>query len=240
MGKILVLEKMMKIVLAYVMAAAFSLLYANGVIGTVNEIEGIVKVSTEGSIKKSNVTKGQEIKEKDLVSTSKNASVVIKLKDDSTIILDESATVHFPSQKEVSQQEGKIYYKITSRDASNALKVKTPFAIIGIKGTTFIVSADANNSNVKLQEGLIGVASIKQEFELYRKKVQQEFENFMKKQQSAFEEYKNAQQPGFAQITKEFDLKAGNTVSFDGNKVHENAWTEADEAEFKRFEAMMR
>lgn len=229
----------MKIILSTLVVAAFSLLQASAVVGIVHEVQGVAKVSSEGSIKKNNLVKGQELKEKDLVSTSKNASAVIKLSDNSTIILDQSASVHFPTKNGVAQEEGKVYYKIASRDANSALSVKTPFAIIGIKGTTFIVNADKDGAGVKLQEGLIGVESIKQEFELYRKKVQDEFDNFMKKQQSAFDEYKNAQQPGFAQITKEFDLKGGNTISFDGNKVRESSWTPEDDAEFERFEAMI-
>lgn len=230
----------MKIILTTILAATFTLLQASAVVGIVHEVQGVAKISSEGSIKKNNLKIGQELKEKDLISTSRNASAVIKLSDNSMIILDESATIHFPTQNEVTQEEGKIFYKIASRDANSALAVKTPFAIIGIKGTTFIINADKDGAGVKLQEGLIGVESIKQEFELYRKKVQEEFDNFMKKQQSAFEEYKNAQKPGFAQITKQFDLEAGNTISFDGNKVKESSWTDEDEEEFSRFEAMIK
>lgn len=230
----------MKIISTTIIMAAFTLLQASVIVGTVHEVQGVAKISSEGSIKKNNLKIGQELKEKDLISTSRNASAVIKLSDNSTIILDESATIHFPTPNDVEQEEGRIYYKIASRDANSALAVTTPFAIIGIKGTTFIINADKDGAGVKLQEGLIGVESIKQEFELYRKKVQQEFDNFMKKQQSAFDEYKNAQQPGFAQITKQFDLKAGNTISFDGNKVKESSWTDEDEEEFKRFEAMIK
>ena len=177
----------MKIILTTILAATFTLLQASAVVGIVHEVQGVAKISSEGSIKKNNLKIGQELKEKDLISTSRNASAVIKLSDNSMIILDESATIHFPTQNEVTQEEGKIFYKIASRDANSALAVKTPFAIIGIKGTTFIINADKDGAGVKLQEGLIGVESIKQEFELYRKKVQEEFDNFMKKQQSAFE-----------------------------------------------------
>lgn len=229
----------MKIFFTVIVASLLTLLHANEIVGHVVDLKGIAKISSDGSIKKRNIEVGQELLEKDLVTTLKNATVVIELVDASKIVLDESSSVHFASAKEAKQESGKVYYKITSRNASNALAVKTPFAIIGIKGTTFIVNADANNSNVKLQEGLIGVASIKEEFELYRKQVQAEFNKFMDEQNAAFEEYKNAQNPGFAEMTRSFDLQANNAISFDGNKVKESSFTAEDEAEFKKFEALL-
>lgn len=207
-------------------------------VGNVELIEGSVKVKSEGSFKKSKLTKGVEIKKGDLITTSKKARAVLKLLDGSTLILDASSTLHFTSLNGVEQQEGKIYYKITSRDAKNSLKVKTPFAIIGIKGTTFIVDS-GEGASVKLKEGLIGIESIKEEFELYRKAVEKQFEDFMAEQQASFEEYKQVQKPGFVEITKAFDLQAGSTISFDGKKATESSWTKEDDAEFERFEKYM-
>ncbi|NOR58348.1 MAG: iron dicitrate transport regulator FecR, partial [Sulfurimonas sp.] len=147
---------------------------ASATLGSVELSKGNVKVKSEGSFKKSKVTKGLEIKKGDLITTSKNANAVIKLLDGSTLVLDSSSTLHFASANMAEQETGKVYYKITSRDAKNALKVKTPFAIIGIKGTTFIVDS-GEKSSVKLKEGVVGIQSIKEEFELYRKTVQAEY-----------------------------------------------------------------
>ena len=49
------------------------------------------------------------------------------------------------------------------------VKIKTPFTIIGIKGTTFIVNA-TKDSSVTLKEGL------------YRQKVKAEFESYISTQ----------------------------------------------------------
>jgi len=211
---------------------------ASSVIGSVELVEGNVKVKSEGSFKKSKLFVGLEIKKGDLITTGRKATAVIKLIDGSVLALDASSTLHFASSNLAEQKEGKVYYKITSRDAKNSLKVKTPFAIIGIKGTTFIVDA-SKEASVKLKEGVIGIQSIKEEFELYRKEVQKQFDDFMTQQQAGFEEYKQAQKLGFAEITKEFDLQAGRTISFDDRKAVENSWTKEDDAEFKRFEKLM-
>ena len=61
----------------------------------------------------------------------------------------------------------------------------------------------------------------------------------MAQQQAAYEEYKQVQRPGFVEKTKEFDLTERKTISFDGNKVSEEDWTQEDEDEFRYFEELM-
>jgi len=220
-------------------ALFFATLLSANVVGSVESVKGSVKIKSEGSFKKSKVVVGLEVKEGDLITTSKKASLLIKLTDGSVVVVDSSSSIHFQKDNLIAQDGGKIFYKITSRSAKNSLKVKTPFAIIGIKGTQFVVNA-TKNASVSLKEGLIGVASIKEEFNLYRKKVQEEFNNYVAKQQSDFQKYKNAQNQ-YAQVvvTKEFDLKAGNRISFNGNRVNEDAWSKEDDAEFEHFEKLI-
>jgi FecR protein len=222
----------------FIALLSVTLASASAVLGSVELSKGNVKVKSEGSFKKSKVTKGLDIKKGDLITTSKNANAVIKLLDGSTLVLDASSTLHFASANMAEQETGKVYYKITSRDAKNALKVKTPFAIIGIKGTTFIVDS-GEKASVKLKEGVVGIQSIKEEFELYRKAVQAEYNKYLSEQEAEYQKYLNEQNKGAALLTKEFDLQAGNTISFDGQKVDEKAWTKEDDAEFERFEKLM-
>lgn len=229
----------MRVFIAMILGAFFSVVFASGIVGNVEALKGSVKVKSEGSIRKSRVKTGFEVKGGDLIITSKGAFAKIRLKDNSVVVLDERSSILFGSVNDIEQNGGKIYYKITSRDAKNSLKIKTPFAIIGIKGTTFIINTSKDNSSVALKEGLIGVASIKEAFELYRKEVQKQFDDFMAQQQAAYDEYKQVQQPGFVEKTKEFDLKEKRTVSFDGNKANEKEWTKEDDEEFKYFKELM-
>ena len=229
----------MKVFLLSIFIAFFTFANASAGVGSVLQLKGNVKVKSEGSLKKSKIKSGFEIKAGDLISTSRKSSAVIKLSDGSNVVLDASSSVHFGSGTSVDQKSGKIYYKITSRDARNSLKVKTPFAIIGIKGTTFVVNA-TENASVTLKEGLIGVASIKEEFNLYRKKMEEEFNKFKSDMNADFEKFKSAQSGYLPPVkTKSFDLKEGNRISFSGQKVHEDAWNKDDDAEFSHFEALM-
>ena len=228
----------MKSIFITLILAFFTLLSASAVIGNVEKVDGSVKVKNEGSIKKSKVKVGQKIKEGDLVTTSKKGKTVIKLVDGSSVILDISSSVHFAANNEINQKGGKIFYNITSRDAKNSLKVKTPFAIIGIKGTTFVVNANEGKQSVALKEGKIGVASITEEFNLYRKEVLAQYNAYVNEQMAGFDKFRGIEKPK-PEVTKEFDLEAGNVISFEGNTVKESAWSDSDDSEFGDFESMV-
>ena len=217
----------------------FTTLANAGIIGTVTSVEGSVKLKKADSIMKKKVIVGSNIEDGDLVTTSKKASAVIKLIDNSSVILDARTTIHFISKSMVEQKDGKIFYKITTKNTKNALKIKTSFAIIGIKGTTFVVDASENKS-VKLKEGSIGIASIKKDFKLYRRKIQQEFENSVSQENAEFEKFKNEYNKyKMPELTKEFTMKSGHNLSFDGHKVSEDPLTKNDYKEFTYFESLL-
>lgn len=209
------------------------------VVGSVSKVVGSVKVKSEGSFKKSKVKLSQEIKEGDLVTTSSKGMAVIKLVDGSSVVLDKSSSIHFATNNSLEQQGGKVFYKITSRDAKNSLKIKTPFAIIGIKGTTFTVNAEKDNESVALKEGLIGIASMKEQFKLYRKEMLSKYKSFVEDQMSEYEKFKKGLTEPKPEVTKEFDLEAGNVVSFADNVVKESKFKEKMDAEFEAYEKMI-
>ena len=238
----------MKFFLSLLLFMFSTQVFATSFIGTIKSVKGSVKVKHHNSISKNRVKSGMGILAGDLLTSSKNASVEIKLTDNSLVLLDELSTLHFSSLYEATQTSGKVLYKITSRDAKNSLKIKTPFAVIGIKGTTFIVNSTQTQS-VMLKKGLIGIRSINEKFELYRQRMDNEFNSFkakgdvaMQQQLNDFEKFKKMQQKELYEApisTKEFDLSAGNSVSFDGKKVKEQAFTSEAKKEFSHFDSLL-
>jgi hypothetical protein len=209
------------------------------VVGSVSKVVGSAKVKSKDSFRKTNLQVHQELKEGDLVTTSKKSMVVVKLIDGSDIVLDKSSSLHFAKNDALEQNDGKVFYKINSRDANNSLKVKTPFAIIGVKGTTFTIDAQKDNESVALKEGLIGVASIKEEFALYRKEILAKYNAYVDEQMSEFEKFKNGSKEPEPEMTKEFDLEAGNVISFSDNTVKESEYSDEDDTEFDNYEKMI-
>jgi hypothetical protein len=207
-------------------------------IATVTNVKGVVKRLEEGSIKKSKVSSGDVVNSGDMVITYGSGQALIELLDGSKVVVDQGSKIRFASADEVTQEEGSVYYEIIKRNARSGLKIKTPFAIIGIKGTTFIING-GEEPNVALKEGLIGVESLKEEFELHRKKVLEEFERFKMQEQAAFEEYKRAQEDQIVEYVKAFELEAGKTIYFNDNRVDEVEMEEQNKEQFEHFKQLM-
>ncbi|MEA3523149.1 MAG: FecR family protein [Campylobacterota bacterium] len=206
-------------------------------IAVVEKFKGSVKLLKADSIKKIRVKQGQKIDIGDRLSTSSSASALIRLLDGSEIVLKGSSSIEFPSLIEVAQNSGSVYYKISKRDRSGALRVSTPFAIIGIKGTSFIVKSDGNAS-IALEEGRIGIESVGEAYELYRQKIIAEYDRFLLEQSNAFEAYKQEQLKGSKLIVKSFDLEAGKQVSFNNKRVDEASLSQESKAEFDEFKSL--
>lgn len=237
---------LMKNIILSLLLGTFSSLFATPIIGHIENYSGSVKVKNATSIKKIRVKKGLEIFAGDTLTSSQQATAKLKLVDGSTLVLDQSSTLHFNSITDAKQLSGKILYKVSSHDAKNSLQINTPFAIIGVRGTTFIVNA-TDDASVKLQEGKLGIYSKNEEFELYKQKQDRAFqvykkegEEYLKKQDEAFAKYKNEQSNYEKPIrVKEFSLEAGNSISFDGNRVKENTFSQDDYAEFEYFNRLI-
>jgi hypothetical protein len=214
----------------------FGFSHAAGALATITKVEGSVKLLKTGEIKKSDAAAGQEIFEGDMVITESASMASILFIDQSKVVLDEKAKLKLEGFDKLAQEGGKVYYSIKKRGAQG-LKVATNFAVIGVKGTKFLVSDDENNRQVSLKEGLVGVQSLKEEFELHRKKEMDEYEAYKRQMAGEFDEYKKELEEGFVEFVKEFDLQPNKTISFDGNKVNEEASLETIAKEFSRFES---
>ncbi len=208
-------------------------------LGFVNNTKGIVKVLPDKSIRKKKISKGYEISAGDMILTYSNANAIITLNDGSKIVLDKGSQARFTSLNEIQHGGGSIYYHISKRGSNNSLKIKTQFAIIGIKGTTFIVNDSNDSKSVSLKEGLIGVASIKEEFELHRKKVLEEYERYKLQQELGFEAYKKAIEEDIVTNVNEFELSKGKKIDFSGKRVDENQFEADDSKKFDKFENIL-
>lgn len=211
-------------------------------IATVITIEGKAKVLSKESITKHRAVKGERLFEGDKIMTGTAAMVIIKLKDDSKLILDEASELLFLGADRLRQETGEVYYKIKKRVESKGLKVETSFSIIGVKGTEFIVNL-REKGEVALNEGLIGIESLQAEFELHKKKVMQEYEKYKQEQMDGFEAYKSQLEDETISYVKAFDLEAGRVLKFsDAKQCEESCSSHVSEKELsselkERFEA---
>ncbi len=203
----------------------------------VDKIEGMAKVQHDGSIKKMKIAPGFELTRGDTILTYKSAKVVLTMEDKTKIVINEYAKLKLLSQDRYDQEGGRVYFKVTKRKGASGLKVSTPFAIIGVKGTEFVVTNTEKEKALALNEGLVGVDSPddKPFAKVDKDKVDQQLAGSPQAVNAEFEAYKKQIMAEFTEYVKSFDLHPGKKLTFDGHTVMESSQDDSDSQMFKTF-----
>ena len=217
-------------------------------VAIITKIEGKAKILSKDSIKKHKALLGEALFEGDKLITYNKTRVFVTLDDSSKLILNESSELSFVNNAYLKHHSGEIYYKIKTRKASKGLRVETPFSIMGIKGTEFIVDANGKGQ-IALNEGLVGIGSLDENFELHKKRVIEEYEKFKNEQNTAFEAYKAELRGEIITYVKSFDLVSGKVLNFSeadeckercGSKVQEVDMSEELRKRFDLYDKMLK
>ncbi|PID78254.1 MAG: hypothetical protein CSA18_02430 [Deltaproteobacteria bacterium] len=232
--------KSFKILLIFILTLFFSAPYgfANSSNAVISKINGDVFILKKGAFRKSFAIVSQVVKDGDMIITGDKSYAVLKLSDNSNVVIEENSRMKSNALESWEQKEGKAYFNIEKKE-QKGFKVKTPFAVIGVKGTEFIIDSSEKNKTIALKKGLIDVESLKKEFELRRKKELSAFQAFMEKTRSAFGKYKKADREEFVEFVRSFELKPGKMVVFSDNIAEEKAFTDNLDEDFKKFREMI-
>lgn len=113
-------------------------------------------------------TKGKtvQLQNKDMVQTSQNSLAIIELKEKKDQIILQSRSFFQVELAEsgspkISMPIGKARFKITKRkNRKRRFRVKTANAIIGVKGTDFIVATGEGSTSLLTISGIVSIANI--------------------------------------------------------------------------------
>jgi hypothetical protein len=182
------------------------------------------------------------VRELDTIVTDEGGNVIVQFNDGAMTVLDEKSSLQVEKTNWLSHIGGKIYFTFR-KIFGQPRQVKTAFATLGVRGTTFIVYDNENGKGVALSEWQLEVESPGQDFEIHRKQEMDEFEAF--KQQARehqqalkkeFDDYRNRMQKEFVEYKKNFTLDADHVIRFDGTRVDETAMDDNTRADFTAFE----
>ena len=193
--------------------------------------EGGVSVSQTSGGKSKSVTTKSVLPAANVLSTSDNGRVVVKVGNTGYIVLEKNSQVEINAADKHAgffrHLTGIVYYAVNSlKGKDSTLEVRTKTSTIGIRGTRFLVSDVTDHKEIGMRKGTISVTSIQNDFEVHRKSEQDEFEAMKKEAEAAvnkekadFDAYKDNAQHEFIEYKHELTLGANRMLSFDGNRV---------------------
>lgn len=212
--------------------------------GRILKVNGDVQVINErGEIRKVEESRFL-VREMDTVVTREGGKAVVQFTDGALSIIDEKSSLRVEKTNWLSHIGGKIYFTFR-KVFGEPRRVKSKFATIGIRGTTFIVYDDENGEGIALQEGQLEVESPGEAYEIHKQRELTEYEAFVEESRARqqalrdeYADYKKQLKKEFIEYKKSFTLEANRVISFDGNRVDETEMGEEVKAEFDDFEAI--
>jgi len=212
--------------------------------GKIVETSGEVYIVSVDGERRGIEEAGAVINASETIVTDENGHAVVSFSDAVLSVVDQNSRLQVEEAGWLSHLGGKIYF--TYRKIFGEPRgVKTRFATLGIRGTTFIVYDDARGRAVALTEGLLDIDTPGPAFELYRQQQNHRFEKFKRQarqqQQAAqreFDDYRQGLNREFVDYKLSFKLYPSHIVRFDGNRVEEAIIDDRVQSDFEQFEAI--
>ncbi|UCB55492.1 MAG: FecR domain-containing protein [Thiotrichales bacterium] len=184
------------------------------------------------------------VREMDTIVTAEGGYAIVRFSDGAFSVLNEKSRLRVEKTNWLSHLGGRIYFTF-SKVFSGSRHIKTRFATLGIRGTTFIVYDDGSRQGVALDEGLLEIESPGASFEIHKQEQLKEFETFrqqvlqqQRELQQEYEDYKKQLEQEFIEYRDRFTLQSDQFVQFDGTRVDQVLIDDDIKADFENFEAI--
>ena len=222
-----------------------SLLADSAYRGKVLKFNGEVEVVNAKGEKRSVQKIDEQLSEMDTIVTGENARIVVQFDDGALSVLDEKSRLRVEKTSWFSYLGGKVYFTF-KKVFGPQRNVKTRTATLGIRGTTFIISenAEQDGESVALKEGLLQVESTGPAFEIHKQREMNEYERYRMEQmadkqqlQDEYDEYRKQTMREFVEYRRQFTLKPNRVISLSGYRIDETGMTDSDKTDFEAFES---
>jgi hypothetical protein len=207
--------------------------------GKVTRTKGKVYYHENNSVRSKRIKKGpQNLYVADIVRTKKDSKAFLTLTDDSKLVMDENSIIHFNGVKQISAEQGIVLFDIKKQGDLKGLKITTKTAVIGIKGTQFVI--DTNNDSLKLymKEGLVNVEAVNEGTFEHHLKSEQSYKDYLKDMLTSFSEYKKKQDEEFVEFVKSIDVPENKAISINGNKLEDIEIPDHIQEQFRLLDAL--
>jgi len=152
-----------------VLASLVSAQSNNPAIATLLNVEGTVRVVTLKSPKGRRGSDGMLLFAGNKILTSKKSKTTVEYRDGSRVRLFQNSALVLNLSEEQSTSKRTFKFQLTLKSGSlrgrflkglQRTKIRTPTALIGIRGTSFRITENNNNATVSLTEGQVEVSNL--------------------------------------------------------------------------------
>ena len=186
--------------------------------GKVTKTKGKVLYHENNAVRAKRIEEdNHELFVSDILRTKKKSKAFLKLADNSRIVLDENSIIQFNGVKQINAEKGIILFDINKQGELKGLKITTKTAVIGVKGTRFIIDAGSDSLKLYMNEGLVNVAAIDDGTFEHHLKSEQSYKEYLKEMFTSFSDYKKKQQAEFVEFVKSIDVPENKAISINGS-----------------------
>lgn len=210
--------------------------FASDKAGNITSFNGRVQVFDGVSPRGVKVTKPDtEIFIKNRVATKSKSNAVINFANEDKIALGKNSTLLIEGFDNYKPESGKVVFSIQTRGGTRGVDIALKTAVIGVKGTEFLVDADwdANKYNIFLKEGLIECRAKEGKFKKYQDVVMDEYEAYVRKMAGEYEDYIKELEEQYVEYVESFIMEPGMAFNVDGNEVRSLKFTDEIDEAFK-------
>lgn len=175
----------------------------------------------------------------DILRTKKESQAFITLTDESKLVLDENSVIHFNGVKQITAEQGIVLFDIKKQGDLKGLKITTKTAVIGIKGTQFMIDTNSDSLKLYMKEGVVNVKAINEGTFEHHIKEKPSYKDYLKEMFTSFSEYKKKQQEEFVEFVKSIDVPKNKAISINGNKLEDIEIPDNVQEQFKLLDKMI-
>ncbi|KJS85814.1 MAG: hypothetical protein JM58_07725 [Peptococcaceae bacterium BICA1-8] len=199
-------------------------------VAKIKELKGEVLVKKIGGEKTFNAFNGMSLVQGDSIITKEGASVIIEVDDETNITIDENTQININelSQDNTKQNKktnfylsaGQVWSSIKKKlNSGSDFLIRTPTALMGVRGTEFVVGYNQNGTTTSVLEGTVSVSSMTS-FENNNELIQEKQELLLEPNQSV--QVKEKIRKNAKPEVKNIDIKNANLFLLEAMKEQDN------------------
>lgn len=219
---------MKKLILSIIIITAALTAYAADEAGKITSYTGRVLLYDNASPRPANVKASDTpVFMNNQIMTKRKSDAVVSMANGDVVALAADSVMTLDGPDKYKPGLGKVVFHIKKRGQASGVKVALKSAVIGVKGTRFLVETDKNGkNNIYLKDGAIEVDAVKGEFKKYKEVVIDEYEAYIKKMMGEYDDYLKKLQDEYVEYVKSFVMKPGTAYSIDGQEVRKVEFTD--------------